>query len=163
MKMVIDTWNGIRKKLFTLKIEFWKIIRQKTRNWRNGYRHEILNKKKLSARKKIQKTKRKKREDFFKKYSSGWFTIWLILWDVNLFRLFYATIDIYIRYDFETNSLLVTFSTNQSSFVCAQVDHHHVVPPARISLTLSRHFSLSFIASGRSSGLHPVSLHSCCM
>ena len=38
---------------------------------------------------------------------------------------------------------------------------HHVVPLARISLTLSRHFSLSFIASGRSSGLHPVSSHSC--
>ena len=37
------------------------------------------------------------------------------------------------------------------------------MPPARISLTLSRHFSLSFIASGRSSGLHPVSSHSCCM
>ena len=34
---------------------------------------------------------------------------------------------------------------------------------ARISLTLSRHFSLSFIASGRSSELHPVSSHSCCM
>ena len=30
-------------------------------------------------------------------------------------------------------------------------------------LTLSHHFSLSFIASGRSSGLHPVSSHSCCM
>ena len=41
--------------------------------------------------------------------------------------------------------------------------HHHVVPQARISLTLSRHFSLSFIASGRSSGLHPISSHSCCM
>ena len=41
--------------------------------------------------------------------------------------------------------------------------HHHVVPLARISLTLSRHFSLSFIASGISSGLHPVSSHSCCM
>ena len=41
--------------------------------------------------------------------------------------------------------------------------HHHVVPQARISQTLSRHFSLSFIASGRSLGLHPVSLHSCCM
>ena len=41
--------------------------------------------------------------------------------------------------------------------------HHHVVPLARISLTLSRHFSLSFIASGRSSGIHPVSSHSCCM
>ena len=37
------------------------------------------------------------------------------------------------------------------------------MPPARISLTLSRHFSLSFIAPGRSSGLHPVSSHSCCM
>ena len=41
--------------------------------------------------------------------------------------------------------------------------HHHVVRLARISLTLSLHVSLSFIASGRSSGLHPVSSHSCCM
>ena len=41
--------------------------------------------------------------------------------------------------------------------------HHHVVPLAWISLTLSSHFSLSFIASGRSSGLHPVSSHNCCM
>ena len=40
--------------------------------------------------------------------------------------------------------------------------HHHVVPQVRISLALSRHFSLSFIASGRSSGLHPVSSHSSC-
>ena len=32
-----------------------------------------------------------------------------------------------------------------------------------ISLTLSRHFSLLFIASGRSSGLYPVSSHSCWM
>ena len=41
--------------------------------------------------------------------------------------------------------------------------HHRDVPRARISLTLSRHFSLSFIASGRSSGLHPIPSHSCCM
>ena len=41
--------------------------------------------------------------------------------------------------------------------------HHRVVPLARISLTLSRHTYLSFIASGRSSGLHPVSSHSCWM
>ena len=41
--------------------------------------------------------------------------------------------------------------------------HHHVVLVARISLTLSRHFSLSFIASGRSSRLHPVSSDSCWM
>ena len=30
-------------------------------------------------------------------------------------------------------------------------------------MTLSRHFFLSFIASARFSGLHPVSSHSCCM
>ena len=41
--------------------------------------------------------------------------------------------------------------------------YHHVVPLAQISLTLSRHFSISFIASGRSSRLHPVSSHSCWM
>ena len=44
-----------------------------------------------------------------------------------------------------------------------QCHHHHVVPLARISMTLSRYFSLSFIASGRTSGLHPVSSHSCCI
>ena len=36
--------------------------------------------------------------------------------------------------------------------------HHHVVPPACISQSLSRHFSLSFIASGRSSGYIPYPL-----
>ena len=41
--------------------------------------------------------------------------------------------------------------------------HHHVALVARISLTLSRHSSLSFIALGRSSGQHPVSSHSCWM
>ena len=39
--------------------------------------------------------------------------------------------------------------------------HHHITLVARISLTLSRHSSLSFIALGRSSGQHPVSSHSC--
>ena len=37
------------------------------------------------------------------------------------------------------------------------------MPLSRISLKLSRHFSLSFIASGRSSGLHSVSSHCCWM
>ena len=51
-----------------------------------------------------------------------------------------------------------------SNFFCLQDHHHHhVVPPAQISLTISRHFPLLFIASGRSSRLHPVSSHSCCM
>ena len=38
---------------------------------------------------------------------------------------------------------------------------HHFVLLARTSVTLSRHCSLSFTASGRSSRLHPVSSHSC--
>ena len=41
--------------------------------------------------------------------------------------------------------------------------HHHVAPPARISMTLSRHSSLSSIAPRRSSRLHPVSAQSCCV
>ena len=41
--------------------------------------------------------------------------------------------------------------------------HHHVLRLAWIFLTLSLHVTLSFIASGRSSGLHPVSSHSCSM
>ena len=41
--------------------------------------------------------------------------------------------------------------------------HHHIALVARISLTLSRHSSISFIALGRSSGQQPVSAHSCWM
>ena len=39
--------------------------------------------------------------------------------------------------------------------------HHYIALGARISLTLSRHSSLSFIALGRSSGQQSVSSHSC--
>ena len=49
---------------------------------------------------------------------------------------------------------------DEDGYIYIYIYHHHVVPLARISLTLSRHFSLSFIASGRSSGLHPFSSHS---
>ena len=41
--------------------------------------------------------------------------------------------------------------------------HHHVMPPAWIFLTLSRHPSLSSIAPSRSSRPHPVSAQSSCM
>ena len=51
----------------------------------------------------------------------------------------------------------------KSTNIYIYIYHHHHVSLARISLTHSRHFSLSFIASSRSSGLHPVSPHSCCM
>ena len=53
------------------------------------------------------------------------------------------------------------FWKNWNYFSLVILHHHHVMPQAWISLTLSRHFSRSFIASGRSSGLHPVSSHSC--
>ena len=46
---------------------------------------------------------------------------------------------------------------------CYHHHHHHVLLVARISLTLSHHFSLSFITSGWSSGQHPISSHSCWM
>ena len=42
---------------------------------------------------------------------------------------------------------------------CGRNHRHHVVLSAQIFLTLSCHPSLSSIAPGRSSGLHPVSSH----
>ena len=64
-------------------------------------------------------------------------------------------------------SKLVYYNTWYYIIVCEHIiilkyhhHHHHVLLVARISLTLSRHSSLSFIASGKSSGQHPVSSHS---
>ena len=62
-----------------------------------------------------------------------------------------------------TDSLIFCFIIYNYIYIYIYHHHHHAVQPARISLTLSRHFSLSFIASGRSSGLHPVFSHSCCI
>ena len=64
--------------------------------------------------------------------------------------------------------LKITFFNQPDFFSFVHLNHHHhhhqdVVPLARISLTLSRHFPLSFMAPGRSSGLHPVSSQSCRM
>ena len=54
--------------------------------------------------------------------------------------------------------------TKQYIYIYIYISSSHlVVPPARISLSLSLHPSLSFIASSRSSWLHPVSSQSCCM
>ena len=58
---------------------------------------------------------------------------------------------------------LLNLYINADSLISWKYNHYHVVLLARISLTLSRYFSLSFIGSGRSSGLHLVSSHSCCM
>ena len=59
------------------------------------------------------------------------------------------------------NDTIIQVTFSWSNNFCLY--HHHVVPPARTSLTVFRHFSKSLIAFGRSSGLHPVSSHSCCM
>ena len=58
----------------------------------------------------------------------------------------------------------VPLTQRDACFHNGRLHHHHQVAlVARISLTLSRHSSLSFIAPGRSSGQHPVSSHSCWM
>ena len=111
-----------------------------------------------------------------------------VLWRINPCRLLNAkSFHIYILniYDLETQfvenifkrlngfnycyqTLIIQFHTNNcfgNSKVVTCIYHHHhlVVPSARISLTLSRHLSLSFIAFGRSSTLYPVSSQSWCM
>ena len=58
---------------------------------------------------------------------------------------------------------VVQFKMGIVQFKMGNIHHHHIVLAARISLTLFRHSSLSFIALGRSSGQQPVSSHSCWM
>ena len=62
---------------------------------------------------------------------------------------------------------LICFSLVLWRIFCRRFHHHyhhyHVVLPARISLTLSRHFSLASIAPGRYSRLHPVSAQCYCI
>ena len=56
-------------------------------------------------------------------------------------------------------SLLITFLNVPKLILtvkCIAIHHHHIALVARISLTLSRHSSLSFIALGRSSGQQPA-------
>ena len=55
--------------------------------------------------------------------------------------------------------IIIIIITHTHTHTYHHYDRHHVVPLARISWTLSCHF----IASGRSSGLHPVSSQSCRM
>ena len=70
-----------------------------------------------------------------------------------------------IRYQQKVYSTLHSLKSWYIYIMFVKILHHHhyIVLVARISLTLSRHSSLSFIALGRSSGQHPVSSHSCWM
>ena len=60
-------------------------------------------------------------------------------------------------------SMTITVSLKESWRYHHHHHHHRVVPSARLSMTLSRHPSLSSIASVRSSRLHPVSAQNWCM
>ena len=89
-----------------------------------------------------------------------WFLYVSTLWTFLHIRIFHVLIYGYVKSDDNRRRKWTQISAFKS---CHHHHHHHVVPVARISLTLSRHFSLSCITSGRSSVLHPVSSHSCCM
>ena len=100
---------------------------------------------------------------------------YLICWFIQTDFLIFITWEIFTFYSFylQPFGIGIFFSLHHylfMSWACINFiqilkyhHHHHVMPPAWISLTISRHFSLSFITSGRSSGLYPVSSHSCCM
>ena len=71
---------------------------------------------------------------------------------------------IFVSLSFFIWSLRETYTLTEGHYIYIYIYiYHHDVWLARISQTLSLHVSLSFIAFSRSSGLHPVSSHSCCM
>ena len=91
----------------------------------------------------------------------------LVLWHINHCWLCYAKSILYIYIEYMIWMGWVLWHITNCSLSSAKSLYiyisHHVEQLAQISLVLSRHFSLSFIASERSSGLHPVSSYSCCM
>ena len=90
---------------------------------------------------------------YFLKYS---YQVQIIIW----FQVFWSNTN---NYMVSRNYFYLKICLHTVIWFQVSNCHHHVVPLARISLTLSGHFSLSFIASGRSSGLHPVSSYNCWM
>ena len=66
------------------------------------------------------------------------------------------------RWQYRMHDLDANKTAGETIYIYIYI-YHLVVSPARVYLTLSRQFSRSFIASGESSGLHPVSSQSCCM
>ena len=82
-------------------------------------------------------------------FGNAWTPLTLKLWFIQDHYCYSKRIDLELN--------------NQNNMIFHHHHHHHVVPLARISLIFSRHFSLSSITFGRSSGLHPVSSHNSCM
>ena len=96
---------------------------------------------------------------FLKRNQTKWHHIYI--WKIKpLFSLFVLHS---VKWSKCSNLFLSKLQICQIILTYPVYHHLHVVPLARISLILSRHFSLSFIASGMPSGPHPVSSHSCWM
>ena len=91
---------------------------------------------------------------------------WIYIYDANEIEINMKNLNEFIINHapyfsiFKTLSALLCLSVSLSIYIHIYYHHHHVALVARISLTLSRHSSLSFIALGRSSGQHSVSSHS---
>ena len=86
-----------------------------------------------------------------------------IPYDIYLMYISYVLISTYLMY---ISYVLISTYLMYIPYVLISTylmiyHHHHIALVERISLTLSRHSSLSFIALGRSLGQHPVSSHSC--
>ena len=101
-------------------------------------------------------------------YLWRYFNVW---WDVtkrngSFFRKLKYFKSLLLKYLFKNGYVFKNPSKNSQVPLNLHIyhpHHHHIALVARISLTLSRHSSLSLIALGRSSGQHPVSSHSCWM
>ena len=89
--------------------------------------------------------------------------VYIYIYILILVRHVYIYIYIYINSNMTCVYTYIYIYINSSKTCVYIYHHHHIVLAARISLTLSRHSSLSFIALGRSSGQQPVSSHSCWM
>ena len=98
----------------------------------------------------------------FNLYVQFSFSIYLSIYLSIMNIYIYIYIYIYIT-SFLSISIYISISSHLSIYLYHHYHHHHVVPLARIYLTLSHHFSQSFIASGWSSGQHPVPSAAECM
>ena len=92
----------------------------------------------------------------------AFFLIWS---NLHFIVSLYVVVGIFYNDSFSVYSTLLNlFHLSMKPLIYIYIyHHHHIALVARISLTLSRHSSLSFIALGRSSGQQPVSSHSCWM
>ena len=80
-----------------------------------------------------------------------------------LYEIVCSVLNYYLQYNLWIIDFIISYLSMFYYKIIYIYHHHHFMSLAQISLTLSRHFSLSFITSGRFSQLHPISSHSCCM